>query len=458
VITPLPPTTPPPDPALSRGTLVYTKKTLFSVFFWILWGDFCLQFMEVVVASVLPVMMSQWKAPAILIGLFVTTIPGLFNFVITPLVSVWSDRHRGRLGRRIPFLLVPTPFVVLFLLGIAGTEPLARGLVALTGGAVTFEAGRLVVLGLMIVAFQVAHMVVASVYYYLFNDVVPEPRMGRFLGLFRVVSIAAGACFHFFVFGHANEHAAAIFAWSALLYGLGFGMMCLKVREGEYPAPDAVDARHPFHAALVLLKECFSTRFFRTYALFNGALAFAMAWNAFLQVMRVNVGVSYANIGMLMGIASGISALTSYPVGVFVDRFRPFVVAIAGLALLAAGQLLYLPLFSPALPASSAFTVMGMAVLVTTVGLSVFQGAAMALHMYVFPKERYGQFCGSLAMLNSLAAMAGGLVAGGLTSVVESLWGDRAGWLFAPVGMFASLAFCLGLLVRSRQLWERRNS
>lgn len=448
---------PQPAAGLTRGTLTYNRRTLFSLFFWILWGDFCLQFMEVVIASVLPVMMSQWKAPAILIGLFVTTIPGLLNFVITPLVSVWSDRHRGRLGRRIPFLLVPTPFVVLFLLGIAGTEPVARGLVALSGGAATFEGCRLVVLGVMIVAFQVAHMVVASVYYYLFNDVVPEPRMGRFLGLFRVVSIAAGACFHFFVFGHANEHAPAIFAWSALLYGLGFGMMCLKVREGAYPDPEPLDARHPLHAAFVLIKECFGTGFFRTYALFNGALAFAMAWNAFLQVMRVNVGVSYAQIGVLMGVASGVSALASYPVGVFVDRFRPFAVAITGMAVLTAGQLLYLPLFLPLLPGFSAFWMMGVAVLVTTLGLSVFQGAAMALHMYVLPKERYGQFCGALAMLNSLAAILGGLVAGGLTSLVQNLWGDRGGWLFAPVGMFVSLALCLGFLLRSRQLWNKLN-
>jgi len=442
------------DAGFTRGTLVYNKKTLFSLFFWVLWGDFCLQFMEVVVASVLPLLMTQWKTPAIFIGLFVTTIPAFLNFLITPLVSVWSDRHRGKWGRRIPFLLVPTPFVVLFLLGIAGTGQIAHGLQNLLGGAWSFDLCRLVVLGVMIVAFQIAHMVVASIYYYLFNDVVPEPRMGRFLGLFRIVSIAAGACFHFFVFGHADEYAPQIFAWSALLYGVGFGLMCLKVREGQYPDPEPLDSRHPLHMAFVLLKECFSTRFYRTYALFNGAFAFAMAWNAFLQVMRVNAGVSYAQIGVLMGISSGVAALTSYPVGVFVDRFRPFVVAIVGMAFLTLGQLLYLPLFSPALPVDSAFWVMGVAVLVTTVGLSVFQGAAMPLHMYVFPKERYGQFCGSLGMLNALSSMVGGLVAGGLTSAVQSLWGDQFAWGFAPIGMFASLVVCLTLLIRSQRLWK----
>jgi MFS family permease len=97
-----------------------------------------------------------------------------------------------------------------------------------------------------------------------------------------------------------------------------------------------------------------------------------------------------------------------------------------------------------------------LAVLVTTVGLSVFQGAAMPLHMYVFPKERYGQFCGALAMLNALASMLGGLVAGGLTSLIQGWWGDRIGWAFAPIGMSLSLALCLALLVNSRRLWGSR--
>ena len=444
------------DPGLTRGTLVYTRKTLFSVFFWVLWGDFCLQFMGVVLASVLPLLMTQWKAPAIFIGLFVSTIPALLNFLITPLVSVWSDRHRGKWGRRIPFLLFPTPFGVLFLLGIAGTEHVAHLVQWLVGGAWSFEACRMVVLGMMVVAFQIANMIVSSIYYYLFNDVVPEPRMGRFLGLFRIVSIAAAACFHFFVFSHADKHAPAIFGWSALLYGVGFGLMCLNVREGEYPEPEPLGGRHPVKMAFMLLKECFSTPFFRTYALFNGAFTFAMAWNAFIQVMQVNVGLSYANIGMLMGVATGVSALTSYPVGALVDRFRPFAVAIAGLLLLTAGQLLYLPLFAAALPSGSTFWVMGFAVFVTTVGLSVFQGAAMPLHMYVFPKERYGQFCGSLGMINALSSMLGGLVAGGLTSVVQNTWGDRYAWGFAPIGMLASLAVCLALLLNSRRLWESR--
>lgn len=443
------------DSGLTRGTLLYTKRTLISLFFWILWGDFCLQFMGTVVQGVLPLMMAQWKAPAICIGLFVTTIPAFLNFLITPLVSVWSDRHRGKWGRRIPFLLIPTPFVVLFLLGIAGTERLAHGLHALVPGAWSFNACRLGVLGVMVVAFQVANMVVSSIYYYLFNDVVPESRMGRFLGLFRIVSIAAGAAFQFLAFPHADKYAADIFGWSALLYGVGFGLMCFKIREGKYPEPEPLAEKHPFRIAFTLLRQCFGTKFFRTYALFNGAFTFSMAWNPFIQVMLVNVGLSYKHVGVLMGLSSCASALISYPAGILVDRFRPFRVAIWGMSLFVLSQVVYLPLFSPMGAGQNALWLMGSALLLSTVGLSVFQGAAMPLHMFVFPPEKYGQFSGAVGILNALASMAGGLVAGVATDAILRGFGQKTAWAFAPIGMLFSLLICLTLLKRSLWLWNR---
>ncbi|MCX6968688.1 MAG: hypothetical protein NTV93_00850 [Verrucomicrobia bacterium] len=145
---------------------------------------------------------------------------------------------------------------------------------------------------------------------------------------------------------------------------------------------------------------------------------------------------------------------SSYPVGVLVDRFRPFVVAIGGMVLLIAGQLLYMPLFIPAC-GPAAFPIMGAAVVVTTVGLSVFQGAAMPLHMYVLPAKQYGQFCGSLAMLNALSSMAGGLVAGTITAGIIAWFGQKASWAFAPVGQGGALLLCLAALIQSLRLWNR---
>jgi len=54
--------------------------------------------------------------------------------VLGPMIAIQSDRHRGRYGRRRPFLLGSTPFVVLALLLIGGSDHV--------GAALYHEMGR----------------------------------------------------------------------------------------------------------------------------------------------------------------------------------------------------------------------------------------------------------------------------------------------------------------------------
>jgi hypothetical protein len=53
---------------------------------------------------------------------------------------------------------------------------------------------------------------------------------------------------------------------------------------------------------------------------------------------------------------------------------------VAGMLLLTAGQLRNLPLFAAALPSGSLFWMMGPAVIITSVGLSVFQSGGAPAH------------------------------------------------------------------------------
>ncbi len=97
-----------------------------------------------------------------------------------------------------------------------------------------------VILGLiaiLVFAYQFFHMIVGSVYYYLFNDVVPEQYLGRFTTLFRAIGTASGALYNFFVYRYAGTHSKEIFVGFGILYGIGFMLMSLKVKEGEYPPP-----------------------------------------------------------------------------------------------------------------------------------------------------------------------------------------------------------------------------
>src|ERR1700750_1961119 len=88
------------------GTLIYTFGALVALFFWLLWGDFALNLKERAGPPTLQVLLIKFHASDKQLALFGTVLPQLMAVLITPIVSYKSDRHRGRFGRRIPFLMV----------------------------------------------------------------------------------------------------------------------------------------------------------------------------------------------------------------------------------------------------------------------------------------------------------------------------------------------------------------
>src|SRR5687768_17091772 len=98
------------------GTLTYTRAGLIALFFWLLWGEFCFTLMGFIKPYVLPIQLKSLGATNQAIALFGVTIPNLLSLFIAPIINVRSDRYRSRWGRRIPFLILATPFVSLFLI------------------------------------------------------------------------------------------------------------------------------------------------------------------------------------------------------------------------------------------------------------------------------------------------------------------------------------------------------
>ena len=98
------------------GTLTYDRRGLINVFAWMLWGDFCLNLMDAGVGdSLVQVQLKKFGASNTLIGIVKTSFVELVVLVLVPIISTWSDRHRSRLGRRIPFMLYSMPPLALFL-------------------------------------------------------------------------------------------------------------------------------------------------------------------------------------------------------------------------------------------------------------------------------------------------------------------------------------------------------
>ncbi|MCX6984621.1 MAG: hypothetical protein NT118_07710, partial [Lentisphaerae bacterium] len=133
------------SPLYYVGTLVYSKAGLAWLFVWLLWGDFCFTMMETVVPSIVPLRLKELQSPNWIMGLVLVTIPCVLNVALNPVISTASDRHRGPLGRRIPFMLFTVPFVSMALCLMAFSTELGAWIHALIGTATGWSSAAITV-------------------------------------------------------------------------------------------------------------------------------------------------------------------------------------------------------------------------------------------------------------------------------------------------------------------------
>ena len=215
------------------GTLAYTKAGLITAFLFLLWGDFCFTLMETVVPTLMPLKFNAAGTPNWVLGLVMATIPNIMTAGLNPLISVRSDRFRSKWGRRIPFLAGATPFLVLFLVLLGFADPIGAWVHGVIGGRFSESTVLIATISVLLICFQFFNLFITSVYYYLFNDVVPEAYLARFMALFRVVGSLAGVAYNKFILKYADTHTDQIFIGAALLYFVAFAVMCWKVKEGN---------------------------------------------------------------------------------------------------------------------------------------------------------------------------------------------------------------------------------
>ena len=255
------------QPIYRTGTLVYHQSALTRLFFLLMWGDFCFTMNSSVDPAVLPFMLDKLTASNLIISLLVTTIPAFLNFILNPIISTASDRYRSKWGRRIPFLAIATPFIVVTLI-LTGYAPDIGLFLQRTLGISRTIPVALIFLCAITVLYRISYLFVATTFYYLFNDVVPEAVMGRFTTGFRVFGIIASSLFSLIGFGYIKTHPEYVCTAAALIYLIGFGFMCMKVKEGDYPPPsDSLATPNPLKMIKVYATECFFHRIYIYYFL-----------------------------------------------------------------------------------------------------------------------------------------------------------------------------------------------
>jgi len=442
-----PPVSASPEAASKRwrvGTLTYTAGGLVVLFGWLLWGDFAWQLKERSVAPVVQLMLRKFEASDFLTGLFLLSLPAAVGVLLGPIIGYHSDRHRGRWGRRIPYLLVTTPFIALAMYGLA-FSPVIGGWVhhALGWPASSRNLTVIVVMGLFWTLFELATVTANAIFGALINDVVPHDIIGRFFGLFRAVSLITGMLFNFYLIGSAKEHFMPLFVVIGTAYGVGIALMCFRVKEGGYPPVEpAVPGAAPGLATAVrsFAHNCFSRPYylwvFAWLALSN--LAFVPI-NLYSVYAAESFGLSMEMYGKYLVVTYACSLVLAYPLGWMADRFHAIRVGLATLAIY--GAAMAVAYFLVTGPKSFGAALMAHVVL----SGCYFTGAA-AIGQMLFPKLKFAQFASSAAVISALINIGFGP---GLGLLLDGLGRDYH-FTIGLSGLLGLAAFGVGLVVYRR--------
>jgi maltose/moltooligosaccharide transporter len=195
---------------------------------------------------------------------------------------------------------------------------------------------------------------------------------------------------------------------AALLYLVVFGLMCLKVKEGQYPpVTDVTEHTSVWEQIKIYMKECFSHPIYVFIFLGTGLFGISTLVTLGADVFAIKaMGVSMKGLGLLTLVASGMATLIMYPCGWLSDKFHPLRVTLASVILVAVVN--FLSCFFMVGPVTYwVFTII--AVLLN----GVYFAAGIPMLMALLPKSRFGQFCSANGTFKSAVLVVFGLFTGG---------------------------------------------
>lgn len=423
------------------GALVYTTPAVAALFCTLLLGDFSWSMRD---RSVGP--MSQWYldqlgASSLLFGLLMSSLPALITMILGPIISVRSDRHRGRMGRRIPYLLITTPIAVVGMIGLGLTPQISAWVHELMPNA-DARMIALICFGLFWTLFEFATIAGQAVFAGLINDVVPQELLGRFYGLFRAISLIDGMIFGYWIMGLIPVHFTTILLVVAVFYGVSFLWVCLRVKEGSYPPPPELPpstslGQSARGAITRYFRECFSSSYYLTIFLMITAAGIMLApVNTFAIPYSRSVGVGIEQYGQVFALSLGISLLLALPLGWLVDVFHPLrmtMVTLAGYAAICAWGALY--------ATNAAHFLVGW--LLHCVLSGCYFTCVASLGQRLFPHQKFAQFASAAGIFTAL----GNMVVSPMLGLIVDLTGQSYRHTFTAGFILATTATILSFIV-----------
>jgi WD40 repeat protein len=245
------------------GTLQYTKLGLFSLFGWMIMANLCFGLFEGNggAGSIPFYLQDNFHISNTMVSILFNFIPMIIGTFMTPIVSFWSDRTRTRMGRRIPYILFSAPLLVLFAIALGFSDDIIAfcKVQFATSPTIAPLGAALFIIGFLTIGWSFFNEFVGTVYFYLLPDVMPRHFLGRFQGVSSVAGTLLSIAMNTWVNPHQLTHIKAIHVGVAILYFVGFGLVCWRVKEGKYPPVEDVSEETTFMDKVRLyFKECFN--------------------------------------------------------------------------------------------------------------------------------------------------------------------------------------------------------
>ena len=423
----------------SVGTLTYTAAGLVVLFGWLLWGDFSWSMKERAVNPTATLMIKSFGVSDFVYGLIIISFTNLTNIFLQPIISYRSDRYRSKWGRRIPYLLKTTPFVAVGLIGLGLTPTLAGWMQNAIGvDRISYNACGLTMFCIFWALLDFGTTLANAIFVALANDVVPSALIGRFMGMFRAVSLVCAVVFNYFLMGKAETHSKIIFITLGILYGVGLLLMCLKVKEGEYPPPELpTEKTHGFFGAVKnYFSECFTLPYYRWLIITPVLCQVAMIpFNTYVIFYAKDIGLTMEQLGHYYALVFGIAFITSYTMGSLADRFHPLRVGIASMIFLTVTMLVGGFIATEIKPFLVIFVIQSVAIM-------AYNTLIASYGQRLFPKALFAQFNSAYLMIQGI----GFTVVAPLTGKYLDLTGNHYNHVFF-IGSFIALAGFLCLVV-----------